>query len=160
MKSNLILCVIFSALFCLFARPATAVPPAAAPPKMDWKAGLRAAITDDGSLPPLAAGGVIQITVPAKAGQILESQPKADLLLFLAKLRAEPPSWKAGIVDTWIFVVRNGLHGTPMTITNSIVVPGGKSVLQKTIPVYCYTCRYAATRTNATPGHAAVSKKK
>src|SRR4051794_37017768 len=117
MKSKFILCLTLGSIVELFTVLSFAAPPAAIP--SDWQAGLRAAITND-ALPPIAAGGVIQLTVPAKAGQILERRPKTDLLPFLAKLRAEPPSWKASIIDTWIFIVRNGLHGTPMTITNSV----------------------------------------
>jgi|GEM_PF-5966108 len=164
MKSKSILCVTLSAIFWLFARPSIAAPPASVPPaapsKTDWQASLRAAITDDGSLPPVGSKEIIQLTIPAAAGQILESRPKTELLPFLTKLRAEPPAWKAGIIDIWIFIVHNGLHGTRMTITNSIAIPGGRSVFQKAIPVYCYTCRYPAPPTNAAPGRPAPSKKK
>jgi len=137
-----------------------ASPPAAPTPKTDWQTSLRSAVTNEGTLPPFRSPGFIHLTIPAGAGKILDNQPKTNLLPFLTKLRMEPPSWKAGIVDMWIFIVRNDLHGTPMTITNSVVIPGGSSVLQKTIPVYCYTYRYAAKSTNAAPSRPASPPRK
>lgn len=156
MKSKFILCAVLIATFGLFARLSLAAPPVA---KTDWQSALRTAITNEGSLPPFGSPGMIHLTIPATAGKILDNQPKADVLPFLAKLHAEPPSWKTGIVDTWTFIVRNGLRGTPMTITNSVVIPGGHSVFQKAIPVYCYTYRYAVS-TNTSPPHAGTTPRK
>lgn len=156
MKSKVILCIALGFYLGWLGDLSIAAPVPAA----EWQASLRAAITNEGSLPPFGSIGIIHLTVPAKAGKILENEPKADLLPFLAKLRAGPPSWKAGIVDTWTFIVRNGLHGIPMVITNSVMMPGGKTVLQKEIAVYCYTFHYSPQSTNAAPHQPAVPNRK
>jgi hypothetical protein len=156
MKSKVILSIALILSFVFL----TGLSLAAPVPATDWQASLRTAVTNEGSLPPFGSPGMIHLTIPAAAGKVLDHQPKADLQPFLTKLRAEPPSWKNGIVDTWIFIVRNGLHGTPMTFTNSVVIPGGNSVFQKIIPVYCYTYRYPVPQTNAAPARPGTAKQK
>ena len=79
---------------------------AAAPPKKtagetDWRITLRAATTNAAApwMHPFSEPiGTMNYTVPGDAAKILESRPTAELLPFLAKLRMEPPPWKAGIV--------------------------------------------------------------
>ena len=77
-------------------------------------------------------------TVPADAAKILESQPKPELLPFLAKLRMEPPPWKAGIVDEWITIVRDGLHGRPGVITGTLTTTKAVASTNE-IPIYTFS---------------------
>ena len=69
--------------------------------EMAWQMTLRDAVTNAAApwMVPVFSGGNMFYTVPAEAARLLESQPSAGLLPFLAKLRMEPPPWKAGIVD-------------------------------------------------------------
>ena len=105
-----------------------------------WQATLRAAVANR-FFPPSGSVGIMFYTVPADAAKILESQPPAELLPFLAKLRMEPPTWKAGDVDEWIIIVRNGLHGRPEVITRTFTTAKG-IISTNEIPVYVYADQF------------------
>ncbi len=114
-----------------------------------WQMTLRNAITNATApwcIPFTEPLGVMNYTVPADAAKILESQPPAGLLPFLAKLRPEPPSWKGSVVDAWIVIVANGLHGTPSLLKATTTTPEGVVVSMPDIPIYIYTDHFLHRR--------------
>ena len=123
-----------------------AIPPAAQMQKQAgeraWQTTLHDAVTNAAApwMVPVFSGGNMHYTVPAEAAKLLESQPPAELLPFLAKLRREPPPWKAGIVDGWTVIVRGGLRGTPGVITNTSTTAKGITSTME-IPVWEYTVK-------------------
>ncbi|HMD53061.1 MAG TPA: hypothetical protein VKJ65_00720 [Phycisphaerae bacterium] len=104
-----------------------------------WQTTLRDALAKGDVVVPVMAGWKMFYTVPAPVAKILESQPPAELLPFLAKLRTEPLPWKAGIVDEWSTIVRDGLHGTSQIITNTLSNAKGQAVLTTEISAYVYS---------------------
>ena len=114
------------------------VPSEKATNEKSWQITLRTGVTNAAWMFPLHEPlGTMNYTVPAEAAKILESQPATELSPFLAKLRAEPPSWKAGVVDEWIIIVRDGLRGRRGVITNRLTTAKG-IVSTNEIPVYTY----------------------
>lgn len=120
---------------------AAVAPPEKTAGETDWQITIRAATTN--AAPPWMRPfseplGTMNYTVPADAAKILESQPKPELLPFLAKLRMEPPPWKAGIVDEWITIVRDGLHGRPGVITGTLTTTKAVASTNE-IPIYTFS---------------------
>jgi hypothetical protein len=111
--------------------------------EMAWQTTLRDAVTNAAApwMVPVFSGGNMHYTVPAEAAKLLESQPPAELLPFLAKLRREPPPWKAGIVDGWTVIVRGGLRGTPGVLTNTATTANGTTSTMEPILVCTYTVK-------------------
>lgn len=146
MKPKLILCLALALSGTLFGcsttpnRLAATIPPEQIQTgDMAWQTTLRDALTNGYVFSPSGDIGIMFYTVPAAAAKILESRPSAELLPFLAKLRNEPPSWKAGIVDEWNNIVRDGLRGTPETITNTLNDAKGAVVSTTEISAYAYS---------------------
>lgn len=131
----------------------------------DWQSTLREAMTNGAWMAGSAWLGIQFYSVPEEAAKILESRPLAELLPFLAKLRASAPSWQTNVLDEWTRIVREDLPGTPYTITNSYALMdirgellpifnnmfGGPSrfgpptppIFTNWIPVYNYTDNYS-----------------
>ena len=101
-----------------------------------WQTTLRAGATNS-IFPTSGSVGIAFITVPADAAKVLESQPPAELVPFLEKLRASQSPWGAGKVNEWLIIVRNGLRGTPGVITSTFTTASGITLTNK-IPVYTY----------------------
>src|SRR5271166_973708 len=126
MKPKFLLCLALVLMGVLFGcstathRPVSTAPSEPSADDMGWQITLRAALTNGDVNPTFMAGEIYFHTVPADAAKILEGQPTGELLPFLAKLRIAQTSWKIGIVDEWITIVRDGLHGTPEILTNTL----------------------------------------
>jgi hypothetical protein len=104
-----------------------------------WKTMLHDATTNGVLGPQVVAGFRSFFSVPADVAKVLESEPSAKLLPFLNKLRAEPPPWRAGVVNTWIMIVTNSFRGTPSVSTNSLISSNGVVVWSREIPIYTYS---------------------
>ena len=151
MNPKILLCLALVSSVVLLGRSTTAIhPDATVPPaqmqkqagEMAWQTTLRDAVTNAAApwMVPVSSGGNMHYTVRAEAAKLLESQPPAELLPFLAKLRMEPPPWKAGIVGEWIDIVRGGLRGTPGVLTNTVTTANGITSTME-IPVWEYTAK-------------------
>jgi hypothetical protein len=157
MNSKLILCLALVLSCGLFGcstssqHSAAAAPPKKTAGETDWRITLRAATTNAAApwMHPFSEPiGTMNYTVPGDAAKILESRPTAELLPFLAKLRMEPPPWKAGIVDEWIAIVRDGLHGRPGVIAGTFTTAKGVASTNE-IPISSYTEHFVhRTRNN------------
>jgi hypothetical protein len=112
-------------------------PPGTTAGENSWQTTLRAAVTNS-VFPPGGSVGIMFYTVPADAAEILESQPPAELMPFLVKLRSSQSSWQIGTIDEWLIIVRDGLRGTPGIITNTLTTAKGAVVSTTEIPVYTY----------------------
>ncbi len=103
-----------------------------------WQTTLRADVTNS-FFPPNGSVGIMFYTVPATAAKILESRPQTELVPFLSALRSSQSSWETGTIDEWLIIVRDGLHGTPSVITNTLTSAKGAVVSMTETPVYTYT---------------------
>jgi hypothetical protein len=99
----------------------------------DWQITLQDTTTNASWMAGSARLGIQYYSVPEEAAKILESRPPAELLPFLAKLRASAPSWQTNVLDEWTGIVREGLHGRPYTITNSYAIISNRGML---LPIF------------------------
>jgi hypothetical protein len=97
-------CLVVTVLLCLH------VATAAQPSK--WRETLRES-TNRFTKIPVGTLSTYYFSVPSAAAEILQNRPSGELFPFLNALREEGPSWRAGVVDLWILVVRDKLRGHP-----------------------------------------------